>query len=116
VVIGIGINVNQTSFSPELSNPVSLKQITGKNFDTVELAKELCQSFNDHFQRLITDGFEYMYAQYLSYLYKINEKVKLKKDNRIFETTIKGVSLSGRLVVQHSIEEEFDFGEIEWVI
>src|SRR6187397_1554210 len=29
-VIGIGININQTAFSPDLPNPVSLKQITGK--------------------------------------------------------------------------------------
>src|SRR5437667_2750998 len=28
-IIGIGININQTSFPPDLHNPVSLKQITG---------------------------------------------------------------------------------------
>jgi BirA family biotin operon repressor/biotin-[acetyl-CoA-carboxylase] ligase len=88
-VIGIGININQTSFSPELPNPVSLKQITGKNFDTVELAKEICRLFNDHFEKLITHGFDDIYTQYISHLYKINEKVKLKKDNRVFETMIK---------------------------
>jgi BirA family biotin operon repressor/biotin-[acetyl-CoA-carboxylase] ligase len=115
-VIGIGININQTSFPPELPNPVSLKQITGKSFDTVELAKELCRLFNDYFEKLVTDGFEDIYVNYLSHLYKINEKVKLKKDNRVFETMIKSVSPSGRLVVQHGIEEEFDFGEIEWII
>ena len=109
-VIGIGININQTSFPPELPNPVSLKQITGKNFDPVELAKELCRLFNDHFEKLVTAGFEDIYAQYLSHLYKINEKVRLKKDNRVFETMIKSVSPSGRLIVQHSMEEEFDFG------
>ncbi len=40
-VVGIGININQTAFSNELKNVVSLKQITGKNFDVVDLAKEL---------------------------------------------------------------------------
>jgi BirA family biotin operon repressor/biotin-[acetyl-CoA-carboxylase] ligase len=115
-VIGIGININQTSFPSELPNPVSLKQITGKNFDPVELAKELCRSFNDHFGKLVTGGFEDIYTHYLSHLYKINEKVKLKKDSRVFETMIKSVSPSGRLVVQHSMEEEFDFGKVEWVI
>ena len=115
-VIGIGININQTSFPPELPNPVSLKQITGKNFDSVELAKEICRLFNFHFEKLITGGFEDIYARYLSSLYKINERMRLKKDNRVFETMIKSVSPTGRLVVQHSIEEEFDFGEVEWVI
>jgi BirA family biotin operon repressor/biotin-[acetyl-CoA-carboxylase] ligase len=115
-VIGIGININQTSFPADLANPVSLKQITGKNFNTVELAKEIGKSFNDHFKKLITGGFEDIYAQYVSHLYKINEKVKLKKDNRVFETMIKGVSPAGRLIVQHGIEEEFDFGTVEWVL
>jgi BirA family transcriptional regulator, biotin operon repressor / biotin---[acetyl-CoA-carboxylase] ligase len=120
-VIGIGININQTSFPTELPNPVSLKQITGKSFDTVELAKEICRLFNDHFEQLITHGFEEIYTQYVSRLYKINEKVKLKKDNLVFETTLKGVSPIGKLIVQHGVEEDpitigFDFGEIAWVI
>jgi BirA family biotin operon repressor/biotin-[acetyl-CoA-carboxylase] ligase len=41
---------------------------------------------------------------------------KLKKANRVFRTTIKGVSETGQLITQHVIEERFDFGEIEWVL
>ncbi len=115
-IIGIGININQTAFPSGLPNPVSLKQITGKNFDTVKLAKELCELLNKKFYTLVYDGFEKNYAAYLANLYKINSTVKLKKDSRVFEATIKSVSPSGKLVVQHAIEEEFDFGEIEWVI
>jgi BirA family biotin operon repressor/biotin-[acetyl-CoA-carboxylase] ligase len=115
-IVGIGININQTSFLSELPNPVSLKQITGKNFDTIGLAKELCEILNIKFDELVNDGFEKTYAAYLANLYKINSTVKLKKDTRVFEAMIKSVSLSGKLIVQHAIEEEFDFGEIEWVI
>ena len=42
--------------------------------------------------------------------------VRLRKDNRVFETKIKGVSHEGQLITQHSIEERFDFGEVEWII
>lgn len=32
-IAGIGLNLNQTDFPPELPNPVSLKQLTLKNYD-----------------------------------------------------------------------------------
>lgn len=115
-IVGIGININQTSFSDDLPNPVSLKQITGKNFDTVELAKELCELLNKNFDDLVSDGFEKIYSAYQIHLYKRNSTVKFKKDNRVFEATVKSVSPSGKLIVQHAIEEEFDFGEVEWLI
>ncbi|MEO6612632.1 MAG: biotin--[acetyl-CoA-carboxylase] ligase [Chitinophagaceae bacterium] len=115
-IIGIGININQPHFPAFLPNPVSLKQITGKDFDTVVLAKELCEVLDKKFNELINGGFENIYEQYILQLYKRGEKVKMKKDNRIFEGIIKSVSAAGKLIVQHSIEEEFDFGEIEWLI
>jgi len=115
-VVGIGININQTSFPAGLQNPVSLRQITGNHYDTVEMAKEICSLFNDQFTQLVNTGFDEIFAAYISNLYKRNEKVKLKKDNRVFETTIKSVSPAGRLIVEHGIEEEFDFGSVEWVM
>jgi BirA family transcriptional regulator, biotin operon repressor / biotin---[acetyl-CoA-carboxylase] ligase len=115
-VTGIGININQTVFPAELKNPVSLKQITGKDFDPVKLAKELCFVIDKNFKKLIMTGFEEIYTSYLSSLYKKNEPVKLKKDNRIFEAIIKSVSPVGELIVQHAIEEKYRFGEVEWII
>ncbi|MEO5946568.1 MAG: biotin--[acetyl-CoA-carboxylase] ligase [Chitinophagaceae bacterium] len=114
-ICGMGININQTTFSPHLPNPVSLKQITGKDFKIVQLAKDLCICLDEKFRDLKNLGFESIYNQYLLHLYKLNEKMKLKKDSRVFEATIRSVSPEGKLVVQHSIEEEFDFGEVEWV-
>jgi BirA family biotin operon repressor/biotin-[acetyl-CoA-carboxylase] ligase len=52
-VVGIGININQTTFSPGLPNPVSLKQISGKSFEPIELAKELCSFLEKNYQLLI---------------------------------------------------------------
>lgn len=115
-VAGMGININQVSFPGDVRNPVSLRQITGKSFDPLSLAKELCGVIDTNFKQLITSGFDDIYARYLSLLYKRNETVKLKKDNRVFEAVIRSVLPTGGLVVQHAIEETFQFGEIEWVI
>lgn len=115
-VAGIGININQTIFSDDLPNPVSLKQITGKTFKTVEMAKELCEFIEKNHQSLLTGDIESLHKKYQAHLYKKDKKVKLKKGNRVFETTIKSVSEKGQLITQHSIEERFDFGEIEWIL
>jgi BirA family biotin operon repressor/biotin-[acetyl-CoA-carboxylase] ligase len=115
-VVGIGININQTSFPEELKNPVSLKQITGKNYDVVALAKELCERLYSRFSELTQKGFDSIYHNYNSQLYKQGEPVRLKKDSRVFEAIIKNVSPAGQLIVQHSIEEAFGFGDIEWII
>ncbi len=115
-IVGIGININQTHFPEDLHNPVSLKQITGKNFNPVELAKELCEMLDKRFIELIHDGFENIYNTYQAHLYKKKAVVKLKKGNRVFETMIEGVSPMGKLITRHAISEEFDFGEVEWVL
>jgi BirA family biotin operon repressor/biotin-[acetyl-CoA-carboxylase] ligase len=115
-VIGIGVNINQSVFDPDLPNPVSVKQITGKNFEPIKLAKELCSIIENNHQLLIAGNFDILFNKYQTHLYKKDEKVKLKKGNRVFETIIKGVSETGQLITQHSIEERFEFGEVEWVL
>jgi BirA family biotin operon repressor/biotin-[acetyl-CoA-carboxylase] ligase len=120
-IIGTGININQTSFNPELKNPVSLRQITGKSFDPVALAKELCSLLDEKFKQLIAGGFEKIFSGYLSVLYKKNEVVKLRKGNRVFEATIIDVSPNGKLIVDRLMEHTpttiaIDFGEVEWIV
>ena len=115
-VVGIGININQVAFPAELKNPISLKQITGKEFNTVHLAKEFCTVFHKNFQQLVSSGFDDIYQSYTSRLYKKDQIVKLKQGSRLFNAAIKTVTPAGRLVIQHAVEEEFDFGSVEWVI
>jgi BirA family biotin operon repressor/biotin-[acetyl-CoA-carboxylase] ligase len=114
-VIGIGININRTNFPADLKNPVSLKQIAKRDFNIVELAKELCQSIDHFYKQLMNKEANSLLDAYNHVLYKKDEIVKLKKDNRIFETAIKAVSHTGQLITQHTIEERFDFGEVEWI-
>ncbi len=115
-VVGIGININQTEFDKSLRNPVSLKQITGKNYDAIELADILVKLVMKRVDSVSASGINKNLKEYNRYLYKLNERVKLKKENALFTTTITGVSLKGLLQTKDTMERQFNFGEIEWVL
>jgi BirA family biotin operon repressor/biotin-[acetyl-CoA-carboxylase] ligase len=115
-VAGIGLNINQTRFDRFLIPAVSLKEITGKDFDTIEMAKELYNRLMEKMTDPLTRDPVKIIEQYNILLYRINKTVALKKDGAIFETVIKGVSPQGRLITVDAIEREFDFGEVEWIL
>lgn len=116
-VAGIGININQAVFPADLPNPVSLKQITGKTYSAIDLAKELHESVMALYDKLQRDGFDNIFSQYNSNLYNLNETARLKKDSRVFQTIIRGVSADGQLITENNgLEEMFAFGEISWLL
>jgi len=115
-IVGIGININQVNFGKAVKNPVSLKQITGKEFDTVALAKELYALLIKKIPELTAKSFDKILEDYNTHLYKLNKNVLLKKEGSIFETVIKAVSAEGKLLTVDAADREFDFGEVEWVL
>lgn len=115
-VAGIGININQTQFPAELPNPVSLKQISGKQNDILSLAKELCQIIDQHYSRLSAKGFKEILEDYNQHLYLKNQKTRLRKETRVFEALVKEVTASGELITNHGIDETFSFGQVEWLL
>jgi BirA family biotin operon repressor/biotin-[acetyl-CoA-carboxylase] ligase len=114
-VVGIGININQTTFGGSVGNAVSLKQITGKNFDVVALAKEICTAIGERFYTLQTAK-DSLLVDYNAILYKKDKKVRLKKENIVFDAIIKEALPDGRLRVEGAAWDSFTFGEVQWVI
>ncbi len=113
-VAGIGLNINQTQFPGSLANPVSLRQITGREWEVQELVKELCRCLQHRYRQLEqTNSFP---ADYNRVLYKRGASVKLKKGTRVFDAVIQGVTADGELVTMTGVEEKFGFGEVQWVI
>ncbi len=114
-VVGIGININQVTFDSSIKNPISLKQITGNNYNTVTLAKELCNYIQKRYLQLKFKPFEEMLQQYNCALYKLNKEVLLKENNKINKYFIKRVTETGLLVAEDSEKKIKEFREAEWM-
>lgn len=114
-IIGMGININQTAFDALEGKPVSLKQITGKAFDPISLAKELCRHLEQRFSMLKNEPSDKLLSAYNEHLYKIDEVVHFKRNNIMFQAKVKGVDKNGQLLIMHGVEERIPFGEITWL-
>lgn len=115
VVAGIGINVLQKQFPDFLQNPVSIKQITGKDTDIKQLALELQEAIITALAQVAQKPMTY-FESYNRLLFGRNKIMNLKQDNRLFETLIKGVDEQGRLITGENGLTAFRFGEVEWML
>ena len=114
-VAGIGININQTEFDISLANPISLKQITGKIYDLILLAKELCQFLQQRYRQLQLAK-ETILQDYNSVMYKKEKIVRMRKNNIVFDCIVKEVNAFGQLEITNGLQQFLEFGEVEWVI
>lgn len=115
-IVGIGININQTSFPGVEKKVVSLKQITGKEFDPIQLSQELLSFLTLRFEMLSSGKGDELVTDYNNCLYKNGARVKLKKGPISFETTIRGVNALGQLITGEKGTDLHDWGSIEWIL
>jgi BirA family biotin operon repressor/biotin-[acetyl-CoA-carboxylase] ligase len=114
-IAGIGININQTDFPETARNAVSLRQITGRSYNPVQLAIELGTYLERRYSQ-VEAGSATSIAEYNTRLFRLGQEVRLRKDNAVFDTVVTGVSALGQLRTKDVLEREFSFGEVEWII
>ncbi|MGO4289390.1 biotin--[acetyl-CoA-carboxylase] ligase [Chitinophaga sp. RAB17] len=116
-IIGIGLNINQAAFPPELPNAVSLRQITGKTRDTSSVAKELCTFLDKRIRELQPASYEALLQEYTSRLFRWQQPALYRKDGEIFEGIIRDVLPDGHLCLEKNGEIlQLGFGEIEFIL
>ncbi len=117
-VAGIGININQEEFPGEIRNPVSLKMITGEEYDRDICLKQLLYDLDKRYKFLLYGDRQNIRSDYISRLYRFNEPHKYKTAKKIFTGRITDISTSGIL----SIKDEngkirgYSFKEIDFVL
>ena len=99
-IAGIGLNLNQTVFVSDAPNPISLKQITGQEYDKRKVLEEIMERLAYYKQQLM-DGHEQdirnLYAQHL---YRKEGWHEWVADGKSFQARIKEVKADGQLVLE----------------
>jgi len=117
-VTGIGLNLNQTDFSPALPNPVSLKLITEKDYRIESVMDSLRKKFFFWYDKLHAGKLKEIDARYYGRLFRRNIWSLFKKGDEIIEGRISGIGKYGQLIIEKRSGgiSEYMFNEIEFVI
>lgn len=113
-IAGIGLNVNQTVFVSNAPNPVSLKQITGKEYDIDQLMRELLESV----KAVLHEPEEVIWAEYKAHLYRKEGYWPFEDQNGIFEARIEDILPTGEIVLRDKNNKEriYHFKQIRYVV
>ena len=100
-VVGIGLNVNQVSFPPNLSDAGSLLSVTGRELDLEHALATLHAAAIERYGELRA-GSAATDEDYLSLLYGRGQEHGFAAGDRSFRGAIEGVDQEGRLLVRES--------------
>ena len=111
-IIGIGLNVNQTTFKSDAPNPVSMRQLTGKETDLEELLQAFLRAFDVTYHSKTT-----CFA-YKSMLFRRGKYAFYEDKTSCFAATLTDVLPDGRLLLvdKDGRERLYAFKEVRFVL
>lgn len=118
-IVGIGLNVNQMEFDDNVPNPVSLKMLTGIDFDLDLLLKELIINIKTAVESLRTESGKLSVDEiYRNNLFRFGQWADYEIDNEIKTLIINGYDKYGRLCLCDKNGHDFvcDIKEIRFIM
>ncbi|MFM7671305.1 MAG: biotin--[acetyl-CoA-carboxylase] ligase [Bacteroidota bacterium] len=113
---GIGINVNQRQFDPSLPNPVSVKQITGRENDPASLSMTIVDNLNQLLHDWTQTGFAPLLEKYRSLLFGKGESFLVKENGKEKTIRIIDVDDQGALLIEEHQQQRAVVTGLEWMI
>ncbi|MEM1327585.1 MAG: biotin--[acetyl-CoA-carboxylase] ligase [Bacteroidota bacterium] len=118
-IIGIGINVNQRQFSPNLPHASSLALLGNELIELQDIRHRLCQQIEQYYIRLRNGHIGNLKQAYLSHLWQYQKWALYRLPHLLqpIHGKIIGVKDSGELVMEHQDHQAtYGFKEISFVM
>ena len=98
IIVGIGLNVSQETFSSDLNNVGSLNELlVGRKIDRFEILKKFIWHLETYLKLNFQDDFQ---ERFNENLYRKDEIIRLRQGNDIKELLNKGIDAQGRWILQ----------------
>jgi len=118
VVVGIGLNVNQTHFISDAPNPVSMKITTGKEYNLDEILQKLLHSIFNRYAKVKPETSKRIENEYQKALYRLNEWHNYLVKGLKINARITGTNGYGQLLLETETEKILicDLKEVKFLI
>lgn len=119
VIIGIGMNINQTKtdLPKEIQQKAtSLRIETGTEWDLTQFTQQLLETFERNYTSYKENGFSEVKHKWESYGFKIGQPISIQTMNRQWKATFSGIADDGALLIKNddgSVEKLYS-AEIDW--
>jgi BirA family biotin operon repressor/biotin-[acetyl-CoA-carboxylase] ligase len=112
-IIGIGLNVNQTSF--DYDRATSLMDLTGALHSRESILASLCEHLEAAYLSLRAGNLAALKAQYLKGLFQYKQLAVYEAHGETFSGSIEGVDPHGRLMIERAGDVQYyDFKEVSF--
>lgn len=117
-ISGTGVNLNQEKFKSNAPNPVSLKNITGKEYNPEDILNRILSQTATYYNLLKKGEYEEIRKKYFSALFRKEGFHKYKDENGIFYARIIDIETSGRLILEDTSGNirGYMFKEVSFII
>ena len=113
-IAGVGLNVNQTVFVSDAPNPVSLKQIRGREYDVEQLMNQLLEQVD----QVLSEPEQDVWSYYKTHLYRRAGWYPFEDQNGQFEARIEDVLPTGEIVLRdkQGNQRKYHFKQVRYIL
>lgn len=117
-IFGTGINVNQRVFRSDAPNPVSLRQITGRDTDMNVVLDSVLEAFEGYYDMVLDGEYDRVGRLYHDALYRRTGMHAYSDSDGRFMASVVRVGHDGRLVLRDDAGREriYAFKEVSYII